>query len=207
VINAIHELYEVERNLQRARTWRFICISGIVFSLISIYVFLAAGIGVGSSLGLVKIHDVNSKLSTQWVISVGGTIHVPFYVFVFGILGGYLRYLYSTAYPEKKEDTPEKPADFPIPNQIAKVKDDTEQFLISTIKEIALIVLAPLLAIAIWFVVSGQGQTYTNIPILAALSLAIGLITKEVVDGLIKFAQGHIPCVMWSKIIVIDLIP
>ena len=57
----------------------------------------------------------------------------------------------------------------------------------------------PLLAIAIWFVVSGQGQTYTNSSILAALSLTIGLVTKEVVSGLISFAKGRIPSTSSSK--------
>src|SRR5712691_10250333 len=73
--------------------------------------------------------------------------------------------------------------------QIERDKQETNLFLINTIKQLALIVLAPLLAIAVWFVVSGQGQTYTNVAILAALNLAIGLVTKEVVYGLIKFAQ------------------
>jgi hypothetical protein len=188
VINAIHELYEVERNLQRARTWRFICISGMVFSAITIFAFVSTGIGDGSSLGLVRIHDINSKHPMQWVINIGGTIHVPFYVFLFGILGGYLRYLYTTAFPETDEVTPEKSGD--LMKRIARAVDDTDQFLVWTIKKLALIVLAPLLAIAVWFVVSGQGS-YTNIPILAALSLAIGLVTKEVVDGLVSFAKGH----------------
>jgi hypothetical protein len=197
VIIAYHELFEVERNLQRARTWRFICISGTVLSLMTIYAFAPVEIGVDSSLGLVKIHDANNK--AQWVINIGGTresnytggLRVPFYVFVFGILGGYLRYLYTTAYPEKEENIPKKPEE--LLKQFDKAKDDTDQFLISTVKRLALIVLAPLLAIAVWFVVSGQGQTYTNVAILAALSLAIGLVTKEVVEGLISFAKGRIP--------------
>jgi hypothetical protein len=197
VMTAYHELYEVERNLQRARTWRFICITGMVLSLITIYAFTPLEVGVDSSLGLVKIHDANNK--AQWVINIGGTresnytggLHVPWYVFVFGILGGYLRYLYTTAYPEKEEEIPKKPEE--LLKQFDKAKDDTDQFLITTVKQLALIVLAPLLAIAVWFVVSGQGQTYTNVAILAALSLAIGLVTKEVVDGLISFAKGRIP--------------
>lgn len=86
VFSAIHELYEVERNLQRARTGRFICVTGMVISAITIFAFVSTEIGGGSSLGLVRIHDITSKHSTQWVINIGGTIHVPFYVFFFGIL-------------------------------------------------------------------------------------------------------------------------
>lgn len=89
-----------------------------------------------------------------------------------------MRYLYSTAFPdatEEKEDTQKKSAD--LMERIAMAREHTDQFLVWTIKKLALIILAPLLAITVWFVVSGQG-TYTNLPILAALSLAIGLVTK-----------------------------
>jgi hypothetical protein len=48
IIKAYHELFEVQRNLQRARTWRFICISGMVASLITIYAFTPGEIGVNS---------------------------------------------------------------------------------------------------------------------------------------------------------------
>lgn len=204
LIKAHRELDEVERNLQWANTWRFICISGMVLSVLAFYFFMPIEVGVNSSLGLVKIHNPNS----QWVLNVGGTretnytggLHIPLYVFIFGILGGYLRYLYTTAYPEMEsrfKKTDEIPDSTPkrqdIFDEIDRDEKDTNEFLVATLKQLALIFLAPLLAIAVWFVLSGQGQTYTNVSILAALSLVIGLVTKEVVDGLIAFAQGRLP--------------
>lgn len=184
----------------------------MVLSVITFYFFMPIEVGINSSLGLVKIHSPNP----QWVLNIGGTretnytggLHIPFYVFIFGILGGYLRYLYTTAYPEmeskfkKTDEIPDSKTD-EIPDSTRKRQDifdeidkdekDTNEFLVATLKQLALIFLAPLLAIAVWFVVSGQGQTYTNVSILAALSLVIGLVTKEVVDGLIAFAQGRLP--------------
>ena len=199
--DAKHQVDEVRRNLQWARTWRFICISGMVLSVITIYIFTPIELGPSSSLGLVKMHTSNLERE-QWVLNFGGTketnytggLHIPFYVFLFGIMGGYLRYLYSTAYPKTDEisTSPLKKEDDLI-QKIECAEYETDNFLLETLKLIALIVLAPLLAIAVWFIVSGQGQTNTNVSILAALSLVIGLVTKEVVDGLISFAKGHLP--------------
>lgn len=80
---------------------RFVFITGIVISSISVLIFTDLSIGSNSPIGLVK--EPNSK---EWFLNIGGQgtgndaykpINIPIYVVVFGLVGGYLRYLYKTA--------------------------------------------------------------------------------------------------------------
>src|SRR5919108_4370007 len=75
-------------------------------------IFNDVGIGVNSYVGLVLRQQFddngnpiirNGQQVNQWMLNIGGSwfdnyssgIQVPFYVFYFGLLGGYLRYLYK----------------------------------------------------------------------------------------------------------------
>ena len=103
------------------------------FALISaIVLFPLAGLlstdvelGVGSPIGLILKSPVNQKpgsgfsilghpeLGGEWMFNVGGNkqnnyangIQIPIYVVTFGIIGGYLRYLYDTTSSAQKEIT------------------------------------------------------------------------------------------------------
>jgi hypothetical protein len=87
---------------------RFIFISGIVISPILGLLFSDSELGTNSSIGLIRKHETNNEdtneIQAQWVINVGGLksnnytsgILIPIYVIIFGITGGYLRYLYRT---------------------------------------------------------------------------------------------------------------
>jgi hypothetical protein len=90
---------------------RFICISGIIISVVLFFSFIDEPIGGNGPVGLVKQPMNSTALSTyQWIINIGGTIagpadtepyktgiQIPIYVVIFGIVGGYLRYLYKTS--------------------------------------------------------------------------------------------------------------
>jgi hypothetical protein len=93
---------------------RFILITGITFSVIGSFIFINDEIGSYAGIGMVKESSnlPNSLVSTnstnEWVINIGGIplpssgayttgIQIPIFVFIFGIAGGYLRYLYKTA--------------------------------------------------------------------------------------------------------------
>jgi hypothetical protein len=60
-----------------------------------------------------------------------------------------------------------------------------------TLGELSHIFLSPLLAIALWFIIS-QGDIYTNVYIYAAVSFAVGLITEEVIHFIVDFASGRL---------------
>ncbi len=71
-------------------------------------------------------------------------------------------------------------------------QEDTEnlEFFKESIRDIALILLSPVLAIAIWFVLFQGGTTadYT----LAAIGITTGLLIKEIVTRLISFASPKV---------------
>ena len=54
------------------------------------------------------------------------------------------------------------------------------------------IFLAPLLAAVVWFIIS-QGETQFNIYGMAAISFSIGLVTKEIIQIIVKFMERIVP--------------
>lgn len=99
-------------NFAKSEILRFVFISGIVISPIIGLLFSDSELGINSPISLITKPD-NSKTPTnsdaiwknQWFIAVGGLkldnymsgILIPFYVIIFGLAGGYLRYLYSAS--------------------------------------------------------------------------------------------------------------
>jgi len=179
---------------------RFFCITGIVVAIMVALVYSEVQLGANSPIGFVRQHPgklLQNMTTSQWVINIGGDpadnyaggIQIPSYVVIFGILGGYLRYLYGLRFlygKGKKEDPksvdPEW-GDIEVTNPLALFKH--------SLRSLALIFLAPLLAIGIWFiVVQGGVATVTGKFAIAALSLTIGLITEEAAQALIGFARN-----------------
>lgn len=99
-------------NFASGEILRFVLISGIVVSPIIGLLFSDSELGINSPISLI-IKPENKKGETntdaiwknQWFIAVGGLkidnymsgILIPFYVIIFGLAGGYLRYLYNTS--------------------------------------------------------------------------------------------------------------
>jgi hypothetical protein len=113
------------------------------------------------------------------VLNIGGIaannylygVQVPVSVIIFGIGGGYLRFLYYTSTKERQKEQFEEP-------------------FYETLRDLALFFLSPLLAVAVWLVLF-QGGT-TSILTLAAVSFTVGLFTREVVQALIDFVKTRI---------------
>ena len=85
---------------------RFLFISALVFSVVATFLFVNEEVGSFGPFGLVTTKDpITPSSASQWVINIGGSrannyelgVNIPVYVFLFGIAGGYLRYLYKTA--------------------------------------------------------------------------------------------------------------
>jgi hypothetical protein len=97
------------RNTPIGEILRFVFISGISLSILSTFIFIQDEFGRGSPLGLVRISpltgDETPRMGDQWIINIGGVptdnyrmgIQIPIYVVIFGLAGGYLRYLYKTS--------------------------------------------------------------------------------------------------------------
>jgi len=96
---------------------RFVCISLIAFSPLAVFILTDVEIGQNSPIGLVVVpkfpNDANMEdvvagnvnpIGKEWMINLGGNWHtyytsgiqIPVFVFIFGIAGGYIRYLYKT---------------------------------------------------------------------------------------------------------------
>lgn len=264
----------------------FFLISAIVLTPIVAFLLVDIQVGKGSPLGLVKKEVlVNGTANIQWVINVGGWadngfksgIQIPVYILVFGIAGGYIRYLFEIyngwrrglsppvitdptdgsdikvnnpeitgtsdpsvtivvfdgdtpvgttkadktgiwnvttsalsagthAIKAKATDNTESSSAFsstvsinisqaiggPIsPKRSPRENDDRNLELFKkSLQEMALIFLAPLLAIAIWFVLFQGGTTadYT----LAAIGITTGFLIREIVTRLISFASPSV---------------
>lgn len=180
---------------------RFLCLSAIAGFLILSFVFADSEIGVNSPVGMVKQNfaslnktQMESDLESQWVINVGGSqednytggIPIPTYVVILGLVGGYLRYLYGLRYFFGRwikdggyEDVEKYWGDLNVM--------DNMSFLRHSLRSLSLFFLAPLLAVAVWFILVEAGTTGKFA--IAAVSFSIGLITEEAIQFIISFAR------------------
>jgi hypothetical protein len=200
--------------IEIASSVRFLFISALVWSIVFAFVFTEVEIGTQSPFGLVLRHnlnpyggelDVHGKPLIDWGINIGGSwennfssgLIIPVYVFILGLIGGYLRYLtkamskeiniQSKQEPESKTNSSEKTNIIQRVTKIEREKTSLE-FAENTYGELSNIFLAPLLAAVVWFVLS-QGQTTFNIYSMAAVSFSIGLITREIIQIIVKFME------------------
>jgi hypothetical protein len=206
---------------------RFMCLSAIAMAPIAAFVFTDVEISPNSPIGLILKPTVSPdtengpQLESSWMINIGGDalsnyesgIQVPVDIVIFGIAGGYLRYLWQTAEKVKeiggrrmlavKGEGEKESAALPTtannPNEGSATKTEHKsevqvphalreapETFYEALRDIALFFLAPLLAIAVWLVLL-QGGT-TSIYTLAAISFAVGLVTREVIEAIISFA-------------------
>lgn len=226
---------------------RYLLISGIIWSIVASFILTNVELGTHSPLGLVLRHNLNpygerqldddrpmdpeGNPLTDWVINIGGNwsnnftsgIIVPVYVFILGLLGGYLRHLHKSASKEKSwitdsttkenkelmdeisrailldkikewsdKDKTLKERLESISKELYKNKEEKErtsdEFTSTTYAELSYIFLAPLLAAVVWFLLT-QGDPKMNVYLLAAVSFAIGLVTKDITNGIVGFMK------------------
>jgi hypothetical protein len=183
-----------------------VCLSIIAGTPIAAFALTDVEITPNSPIGLVikpttqsaiSFHFSNNTLpGGEWVVNIGGNpvnrytsgIQVPVGVFIFGIAGGYLRYLYETAeHIQQSRKSLKVESTTLILSEEIQVLQASRVFY-ESLRDIALFFLSPLLSIALWLVLT-QGGT-TSPFTLAAVSFTIGLVTREVIDALIGFARG-----------------
>jgi hypothetical protein len=172
---------------------RFVFLSGIVISILLSLIFTGLEIGKSSPIGLTKIkvnQTATESINDQWVFNVGGYLQIPIYVVVFGLIEGYLRYLYKTSRLLIDED-------------LRKEKENMRRYLIEqgitdvskrliffeSLRDIALFFLSPILAVVVWFLFSQWEPIAASPTILAVFSFASGLVTTEIVNAISDFYQ------------------
>lgn len=171
---------------------RFLSLSGIALTPAAFFIYADLEFGINSPMGLVTKESAINGSSAQWVINIGGSnndnysagLQIPFYVFALGIAGGYLRYLYRAAFGS--EDKPKGLDSWVAPDPNKK----RDEFMVGTLGELSEIILAPFVAVAAWFLLSiaGRPEIYT----IALVSFTVGLTTKDIVNGLVKFTRGSL---------------
>ena len=180
---------------------RFVCLTGIASSFLLTLLFSDVQIGTNSPVGLVKKNTLSTTNGTitetgEWVVNIGGGkednyssgIQIPATVIIFGVAGGYLRYLYGLRYlyASKKDgqqnfDSVDRSwGDIDINDNLSLFKH--------SLRSLALFFLSPLLAVAVWFVLFQGGTTGKHA--IAALSFTVGLVTEEAIQAIIVFARN-----------------
>ena len=191
---------------------RFVFLSGIASSVLASLLFTDLEFGTQSPIGLIKVEDETNV--DKWVFHIGNALTIPVYVIVFGLGGGYIRYLYKTSRlidEEKNKVNETKPKTHSNSQPHYKNTDDTnhvktERVKISessqgsrynrrnifyeSLRDVALFFLAPILSVAVYFLLfafglSGENSIYT----LAVISFTVGLVTEDVIQTLIRFTQ------------------
>lgn len=196
---------------------RFFILSAI--SIIPLISFMVMDVEIGkfSPIGLV-LQNQNSNdtqqntENVQWIINIGGSVSdnyskgitIPFYVFAFGWLGGYLRYLYRvftkiSSLHDNKTELNKMVVNANLwlykrynKKYVAKYPYNIlPLFLYSSFEELAEILLSPLLAIAVWLLLNIFDSTL-DIFTASLISFAVGLITKDVIKRIIEFSKSTI---------------
>jgi hypothetical protein len=182
-----------DEHLHRAEIWRFIALTGISLSLILSLLFIEVEVNPNGPLGLVNINSNgelnNNAAFTEWTINIGGSSNdnyesgliIPVYVITLGLIGGYMRYLHKAyAKTEIKDLADEK-------KKLREHEGTANGFVHFSLGELSDILIAPILAIAVWFIVHQEIQ---SVFLLAALSLTLGLATPNIISGLKGFASS-----------------
>lgn len=191
---------------------RFILITIIALVPIAVLLSTEVEIGQNSPVGLVEKKIPNTlptgkQATWNWVINIGGSaidsysegIQIPVFVVVFGLAGGYLRYLYTTFAEQTTtiKSHPQEDESPSSPTTNVKTKEDYETIrlvvLYNSLRDLAFLFLSPLLAIASYFLLLQAGVNTSNLPTIAAVCFAVGLISKQVVERLEEFAGGKLP--------------
>jgi hypothetical protein len=221
----------------RSEFARFICISGIALLPLVAFFLTDVEFGTNAIAGLVYKHELdqngkilldnNGQPIRQWVVNFGGDatsnyrsgIQFPFYVFAFGLLGGYLRYLVKTF--RKGGITGTRHRQMILDEATSKIDDQTELWyrfwlahgeIIEEDEERVrtevgkefngvqrtqflretLSELAELLLAPVLAIVSYfllYQGSAPNIYTVAILSFAVGLVTKDVVERIEDYAR------------------
>lgn len=184
-------------------TLRFTLISIIAFVPVGMFVLTDVELGQQAPIGLVlkstqdtamPLDPLSAFPSNEWVINIGGYwndfyasgIQIPVYVFMFGLAGGYIKYLHTIyrKWSKKGSWSVEETAG-------TNGEEKKREVFNQSIEDLALLMLSPLLAVASYFLLLQGGLEQGDYPTIAAVSFGAGLVTNEVIRRLSDIAGGE----------------
>ncbi len=180
-----------DRYYYLAEIGRFVALTGISFSLILSLMLLEVEVNPNGPIGLVNVNSNgelnNNSAFTEWAINIGGSrndnyesgLIIPVYVIILGLIGGFMRYLHK-AYAKTEYEHLDKEK-----KKLTEDEGTPSGFVHHSLGELSDILIAPILAIALWFILHQEIQ---SVFLLAALSLTVGLATPNIILGLKRFA-------------------
>jgi len=189
------------------RVLRFILITVIAFAPVAFFVTADFPTTWSSPMGLVlKDNGLDDVKNDEWVINIGGYsndgyaagIQIPIYVLIFGIAGGYLKYLYDTYKDwQNWKDTGNRygsdpNAEYPI-NPESLEHEERRNFPYRTMKDLVLLVLSPLLAVGSYFILLQVGIKSDQLPTILIVSFTAGLLTDSIIEKMVSFGEGLLP--------------
>jgi hypothetical protein len=182
---------------------RFIFISGIVGSILVGFLVTDKQFGIRSPIGLVvkpPSNDTGKITKYEWVLNIGGEplkytsgVQIPVYVLVIGLVGGYLRYLYKTS---------KLMTDNELIKERRKIKELLAQehtrnlarriTFYESLKDLVLLFLSPLIAVASWFLMSQWRPTENSVYLIGLICFSASLLTVEIINAIIRFTKGYL---------------
>ena len=182
---------------------RFIFISGIVGSILVGFLVTDKQFGIRSPIGLVVkplSNDTGKITKYEWVLNIGGEpfkytsgVQIPVYVLIIGLVGGYLRYLYKTS---------KLMTDNELIKERRKIKELLAQehtrnlarriTFYESLKDLVLLFLSPLIAVASWFLISQWRPTENSVYLIGLICFSASLLTVEIVNTIIRFTKGFL---------------
>lgn len=219
---------------------RFILMTIIITSIFVGVLLNDVEIGVNSPIGLInnknlmvsdnleeeKLDQSSQEFSSNpvgWFINIGGSyydnyssgLQIPFFVVVFGVAGGYIRFLYTLTRSWLKnnleaelkeelngESKSAEEAKNNLKRYLDKLIESAQRgdfsesrlkrvYFNKSMQDIALLFLSPILAMATYFLLFTAGlNTEVDFNTLAVVSFSIGLVTDKVISRLQDFAGG-----------------
>lgn len=191
------------RNIAIDEILRFIFLSGMVGSILVGFLVSDKQFGIRSPIGIV-IKSINK--TNEWVLNIGGGppnfsgiasyntgLQIPIYVLVIGLVGGYLRYLYKTSRLMTDNELIKER------RKIRKLlaQEDTRNIarriaFYQSLKDIVLLFLSPLIAVAVWFLISQWRPIENSVYLIGLICFAASLLTVEIVNTMIRFTKGYL---------------
>jgi hypothetical protein len=185
------------RNIAIDEILRFIFISGMVGSILVGFLVTDKQFGIRSPIGIV-VKSINN--TDEWVLNIGGgpysynsSLQIPIYVLVIGLVGGYLRYLYKTSRLMTDNELIRER------QKIKKLlaKEHTRNIarriaFYQSLKDLVLLFLSPLIAVAVWFLISQWRPTENSVQLIGLLCFSASLLTVEIVNTIIRFTKDYL---------------
>lgn len=191
------------KNIAIDEILRFIFISGMVGSILVGFLITDKQFGIKSPIGIVVKTSSNSN---EWVLNIGGGppnylnipaystgIQIPIYVLVIGLVGGYLRYLYKTSRLMTDNELIKERRKIKMLLTKEHTRNIARQIAFyQSLKDLVLLFLSPLMAVAVWFLISQWRPTENSVQLIGLVCFSASLLTVEIVNTITRFTKDYL---------------